>query len=197
MPRFRSLHVVGAQSVPLHVANDLVEVICSFHRETIVTTLVEMAVTDLVPMLLPSFHMHFGQLLHDRGKIAIPLGPNDKMPLVGHQAIHAQPHPASSKRFLKDSLERQEVLVLGEKQSPPHASVEHVENHSPADNIALIVTSTAFYRVCPTLSILVAVTFAPPRESGWPCPLLRGLPWGVALSPARLAATPIRDAFAR
>ena len=75
--------------------------------------------------------MRVGHLLHERGKIAISLGPNDKMPMVGHQTVSAQPHLASSQRFLNDPLERQKVLVFGEKQSPAHASVEHVENHPP------------------------------------------------------------------
>src|SRR5271157_3962478 len=35
-PRFRSLHEVCTQGVPLHVANDLVEVVFCFHRETLV-----------------------------------------------------------------------------------------------------------------------------------------------------------------
>jgi hypothetical protein len=90
-----------------------------------------MAVPDLVTMLLPSFHMCVGHVLHQRGKIAIPLGPNDEMPLVGHQTVSPQPHPASSQRFLNDPLERQKVIVLGEKHSPARASVEHVENHPP------------------------------------------------------------------
>src|SRR5208283_4704705 len=91
--------------------------------------LTEMAVPNLVTMLLPPFQMRVGHLLHERRKIAIPLGPNDKMPMVGHQSVSAQPHPASSQRFLNDPVEHQKVLVLGEKQSPAHASVEHVENH--------------------------------------------------------------------
>ena len=36
---------------------------------------------------LPSFHIRVGHLLHERGKIAISLGPNDKMPMVGHQTV--------------------------------------------------------------------------------------------------------------
>jgi len=84
-PRFRSLHEVCTQGVPLHVANDLVEVVFCFHRETLVTPLIEMAVPDLVTMLLPPFHMRVGHLLHERGKIAIPLGPNDKMGMVQTQ----------------------------------------------------------------------------------------------------------------
>src|SRR5208337_2155901 len=130
-PRFRSLHEVGTQGVPLHVANDLVEVVFCCHRETLVTPLIEMAVPDLVTMLLPPFHMRVGHLLQERGKIAIPLGPNDKMPMVGHQTVNTQPHPASSQRFLNDPLECQKVFVFGEKQSPAHAPVEHVENYPP------------------------------------------------------------------
>jgi hypothetical protein len=56
----------------------------------------EMAVPDLVMMLLPPFHMRVGHLLHERGKIAISPGPNDNMPMVGHQTVSAQPHPAST-----------------------------------------------------------------------------------------------------
>ena len=47
-PRFRSLHEVCTQGVPLHVVKDLVEVVFCFHRETLVTPLIEMAVPDLV-----------------------------------------------------------------------------------------------------------------------------------------------------
>src|SRR5208283_1549041 len=160
-PRFRLLHEVCTQGVRLHVANDLVEVVFCFHRETLVTPLIEMAVPDLVTMLLPPFHMRVGHLLHERGKIAISLGPNDKMPMVGHQTVSAQPHPASSQRFLNDPLERQEVLVLGEKQSTAHASVEHVENHSPTENVASVVTFTAFYQDIPALSIWWLPPFRP------------------------------------
>jgi hypothetical protein len=95
-PRFRSLHEVCTQGAPLHVANDLLEGVFCFHRETLVTPLIEMVVPDLVTMLLPPFHIRVGHLLHERGKIAIPLRPNDKMPMVGHQTVNAQPHPASS-----------------------------------------------------------------------------------------------------
>src|SRR5208283_2094062 len=147
-PRFRSLHEVCTQGVPLHVANDLVEVVFCFHRETLVTPLIEMAVPDLVTMLLPPFHMRVGHLLHERGKIAISLGPNDKMPIVGHQTVSAQPHPASSQRFLNDPLERQKVHVLGEKHSPALASV---------------VTFTAFYQDIPALSIWWLSPFPPSK----------------------------------
>src|SRR5208282_1827768 len=83
-----------------------------------------------------------------------PLGPNDKVSMVGHQTVSAQPHPASSLRFLNDPLERQKVLVLGEKHSPAHASVEHVENHPPPpENVASVGKFTAFYQDIPALSI--------------------------------------------
>src|SRR5208282_2119102 len=119
-----------------------------------------MAVADLVTMLLPSFHMRVGHLLHERGKIAISLGPNDKMPMVGHQTVSAQPHPASSQRFLNDPLERQEVLVLGEKQSTAHASVEHVEKHPPGEcRLGRGRDIHGFLSRYPSFVNLVAVTF--------------------------------------
>src|SRR5271157_4958566 len=146
--------------------NDLVEVVFCFHRETLVTPLIETAVPDLVTMLLPPFHMRVGHLLHERGKIAIPLGPNDKMPMVGHQTVSAQPHPASSLRFLNDPLERQKVLVLGEKHSPAHAPVEHVENHPPGE-CRLGCDIHGFLPRYPSFVNLVAVTFSCPIQV-WP-----------------------------
>src|SRR5271157_2807640 len=157
-PRFRSLHEVCTQGVPLHVANDLVEVVFCFHRETLVTPLIEMVVPNPVTMLLPPFHMRVGHLLHERGKIAISLAPNDKMPMIGHQTVSAQPHPARSPRFLNDPLERQKVLVLGEKHSPAHASVEHVENHPPR-KMSPRRDMQGFLPRYPSFVNLVAVTF--------------------------------------
>src|SRR5208337_468415 len=130
-PLLGSLHQTGPQRIPLDVPQNHQKVFVLLDQKGLVTPLIEMAVPDLVTMLLPPFHMRVGHLLHERGKIAIPLGPNEKMPVVGHQTVSAQPHPASSQRFLNDPLERQKVLVLGEKHSPAHASVEHVENHPP------------------------------------------------------------------
>ncbi len=40
-PRSRTLHKVCSQGFPLHVANDLVEVVFCFHRERLVTPLIE------------------------------------------------------------------------------------------------------------------------------------------------------------
>src|SRR5271166_1623212 len=82
------------------------------------------------------------------------------MPMVGHQTVSAHPHPASSQRFLNDPLERQEVLVLSEKQSPAHASVEHVENHPPGE-CRLGRDIHGFLPRYPSFVNLVAVTFSP------------------------------------
>src|SRR5208337_2677384 len=131
------------------------------------TPLIEMAVPDLVTMLPPSFHICVGHLLHERGKIAIPLGPNDEMPVVGHQTVSPQPHPASSQRFLNDPLERQKVLVLGEKHSPARASVEHVENHPPPGECRLGRDIHGFLPRYPSFVNLVAVTFSVPNAPRW------------------------------
>ena len=57
------------------------------------------------------------------GEIAVPLEPGNEMPVVRHQAIGTQSHPASTERFLDNPLEREEILVLVKERPPPHAPV--------------------------------------------------------------------------
>ncbi|MGO9597460.1 MAG: hypothetical protein ACLP7Q_05510, partial [Isosphaeraceae bacterium] len=59
-----------------------------------------------------------------------------------------------------DPLERQKVLVFGEKQSPAHASVENVENHPPPGECRLGRDIHGFLSRYPSFVNLVAVTFS-------------------------------------
>src|SRR5208337_3521343 len=148
--------------VPLHVANDLAEVVFCFHRDTLVTPLIEMAVPNLVTMLLPPFHTRVGHLPHERGKIAIPLGPNDEMPMVGHQTVSAQSQSASSQRFLNDPLERQKVLVLVKSTLRPTPRLSTWKTIPPGE-CRLGRDIHGFLSRYPSFVNLVAVTFSPRR----------------------------------
>ena len=74
--------------------------------------------------------MRVGQLLHEGGKIAIVLRPQDKMPVVRKQAVGAHSHGAHPQGFFQNLLERQVVAVLFEQIAAAHSSVKDVIDNS-------------------------------------------------------------------
>jgi hypothetical protein len=70
-PTFGTRYEVRTQRVPLDVTHDLVEILVRLHRKRLITLLVEVAVTDLVAVLLPPFHVGIGQLLHEAGQVPV------------------------------------------------------------------------------------------------------------------------------
>jgi hypothetical protein len=74
--------------------------------------------------------MHVRHLLHERGKVAVALRPEDPVPGIRKQAGGANPHPARPQRLLDNPLESQEVLVLFEKRPSADASIQNMINHA-------------------------------------------------------------------
>jgi hypothetical protein len=92
-----------------------------------------LAISDFAAVFFPPFDMHVGHLLHERGKVAVAFRAKDPVPMIGKQAIGANPHPAGAQRLFDDSLEGQEVLVLLEKSPSANASIQNMIHHSAGE----------------------------------------------------------------
>ena len=77
-------------------------------------------------MFLPSFDMHVRNLLHECGKVAVGLRPDDSVPVVRQNAKSTDSHPAGSQRLFDDFLEGQKIAAFVEKRSSADASIENV-----------------------------------------------------------------------
>ena len=61
-------------------------------------------------------------------EVAVALGPNDKMPMIGHEAIAANPHRPRHQRVLQDFLEGLVVGGLVKQTSSSDAPIKNVIN---------------------------------------------------------------------
>jgi hypothetical protein len=78
-----------------------------------------MAVADLLTMLISPFHVRVRHMLHQCGKIAVALRPNDEMPVVRQHTISTQPHPTGAQRLLDDSLEAAKNFMSWRENGSP------------------------------------------------------------------------------
>jgi hypothetical protein len=104
--------------------------------------------------------MGVGHLLHEPAKIATPLGPNDKMPMVGHQTVSAQPHAASSQRFptIRSNAKKSSSLVKSTLRPTPRLSTWKT---IPPGECRLGRDIHGFLSRYPSFVNLVAVTSSP------------------------------------
>ena len=62
--------------------------------------------------------------------MAIPFGPQNQVPMIGHPAVGTNSHGSQPQRFQKDSLPGRVIGVRMKQPHPPHASIQHVVHHS-------------------------------------------------------------------
>lgn len=97
----------------------------------LVSTLVHVAKSHVMPVFLPPPHMRDRQTLHELRQVAVMLRPKKEMPVVGEHAIRTNPHRRLLQRLVQGPLERLVISGLLEHLHPRNASVENVEHHSP------------------------------------------------------------------
>ncbi len=88
------------------------------HRNALIPSLVKMAFSLSLVRLLPAVGVGGGQPVHEFGKCGVFLGPQDKMPVVGHQAVGQEIHWESPAGFSEDPFEGL-VISRGDKEFIP------------------------------------------------------------------------------
>jgi hypothetical protein len=89
-----------------------------------------MAVAHAAPMDLPVARVRDREFLHESPQVAVVLGPQHEVPMVGQQAIREDPHGTAFRRLFQHLLERFEIGVLQEQPHPSHAAIQDVKQHS-------------------------------------------------------------------
>jgi hypothetical protein len=123
-----AFHKVGPQGVALDVATDGVEVVVGLDGEGFETTLVNVARTRGVIVSVPAHAMRVRQPAAERRQFASALGPQDEMPVIGHEGVRQDPHGQEIQGVADDALKGGVIRRLLEQRQAGHRAVEHMVN---------------------------------------------------------------------
>jgi len=128
-PLFRSQHQIGSQRVPLDVAGHNPEMLVGLDGEGLVSALVDVPQSHVMPMLLPAADVRDRQPLHEGRQVAVVLGPKQEMPMIRHHRVGTNPHGRLVSSFLEDPFERLKVSRLVEQLHAAHAAIQNMKHH--------------------------------------------------------------------
>jgi len=142
-PLFRSQHQIGSERIALHVAGHHPEMLVTSDGERLVSALIDVPQSDVMPMLLPTADVRDRQPLHESRQVAVVLRPQQQVPMVRHQRVGAEADWRLVTSFFENSLERLEVCRLLKQPHAPYAAIQHVNTIPPgATRAALGIAGT-------------------------------------------------------
>ncbi len=100
------------------------------NREALEPALVQMAAAAVVVMLVVTPDMSDANPSHQIAQRSIAVWPQDKMPVIAHQAIGQEIHGITCQPLPQHLLERREILFLMEQAHPAVAAIEDMVDHS-------------------------------------------------------------------
>lgn len=127
-PLLGAVDQIRSQRISFDVAIDLVEMRIGFNRKRLEATLVDVALSGHVVIRLPTSDMRHRQPLHESPQVAVILRPQNKMPMIGHQAITSNPHRSLFQSVSDDAFKRQEILVVKKQLVLTNAPIKNVKN---------------------------------------------------------------------
>ena len=104
------------------------------HGKTLEPSLIKRSIADAPTSNPPSHGMRVRQPAEKRGQLAIFLGPNHEVPMVGHDAIGQNSKRMALASLDHDALERFVIEVIAEQLNPPDSPIENVINQSARCN---------------------------------------------------------------
>src|SRR5712671_3101445 len=94
--------------------------------ETFEAALIDMAAPQGMIMGMPAHGMSVREPLREGREFSLLLRPNDKVPMIGHQAIGEQPGRMRLQRLAEHALKGIVVAILLEQRQARNGSVENV-----------------------------------------------------------------------
>ena len=127
-PLFGALDQVSLECIPLHVAQDRIQMVVAFDRERLEPALIKMAGSCAMIMSMPALGVRERQPTKKGGdQLALPtFGPHHKMPVIGHHTIGENSKWHALESFLQNAFERLVVILLLEQREPRFGSIENV-----------------------------------------------------------------------
>ena len=89
-----------------------------------------MSRADRMMIQVPASDVSRGEPLRKSAQIAVLDGPQDQMPMIGHQTIAENPHEDLLLRLGQHLFEGRIIRVPAKNLTPRVSSIENVENHS-------------------------------------------------------------------
>ena len=129
-PIDRPLDQSGPQRVPLGVPQNLIKMAIRLNRKRLEPPLIDVAIAESSLGPHPTCGVRYREPLKEQAQLAIRIRPHDKMPMVGHQAITADPQRHFGQRFGQRLFECFVVARLAERPHPPHATIEDMVSKS-------------------------------------------------------------------
>lgn len=113
-----------AEGVALDVARDGHEMFVVLDRERLEPALPDVSAMGIMPEIAPNVRRH--QPLHPPREVAVAVGPQDEVEVVGHQAVGEQSHGQPQTRLADDAEEGLVVLRLVEDLGAGVAAIQDV-----------------------------------------------------------------------
>ena len=129
-PVFGSFNQVCPQRVSLDVAADRQKMLVGLDRKRLESSLVERPRAERAMRMVPAHRVRHGQPMHEPRKVAIGLRPEDKMPVVWHQAKCQQPHRRQHAGTQQEVLEGRIVGGVMKDRRSTDGAVEHVADRA-------------------------------------------------------------------
>jgi hypothetical protein len=123
-PVLRTRHQAGAKGISLDVSDDRKQMPVVLDRERLETTLPH--VTAMAVMLQVSPHVRRHQPLHPARQVSIPMGHDNQVKMVPHQAVGYKPHRYSQRRLTHRLEEGAVIRRLVENLGPRASSIQHM-----------------------------------------------------------------------
>jgi len=125
-PLFGAVAEAGGEGVALDVATEGEEIVVAFDGKAFEAALVKMAIPDGVVRHPPAHGVGMGEAAEEIGQFAFLLGPDDEMPVRGHDAVGEKRKGAAFVSFEDDSLEGVVVGVAAEHLHLADRAIEDV-----------------------------------------------------------------------
>ena len=129
-PRLGTLHEIGPQSVPLHVATNREEVLVVLNGKRLEAALIHMTAARAVPMSVPAPRVRQRQPADEPGEFVVFPRPDDHVPMIGQNAISQQPRFRAIDGFLQNAFERVIVFRLVKDRPPGISPIQNVINQT-------------------------------------------------------------------